>query len=300
MYIRRHSAAEPYNVNQRFQQLGEGGVMRKKLPRDASAARLHENIHLISARAPRLIVCAGICAAILCGCSGGANQAAKSDSRAASAGQRKLSPEECMAGAEIQQASAPASEEGYVIQPGDQLDVQFYLSPEFNDEVTVRPDGKVALRLVGDEQAAGLTPMQLASALDRAYSSELRSPDASVHVKNMPTREVFVEGQVTRPGGFPLESGMTALQAVSEAGGLTEDAATNVVLIRRDACGQPHGIKVNLAEANGKMKTGEDVALMPRDILIVPRSKIANVDLFVKQYMTGLLPIPPYLTLPAM
>ena len=275
--------------------------MRKKTPRCASAARLHKYIHPISARTPRLIVCAGICVAVLCGCSGGADQVAKSDSRAAAAtGERRLSPEECMAGAEIQQASAPTSEEGYIIQPGDQLDIQFYLSPEFNDEVTVRPDGKVSLRLVGDEQAAGLTPTQLASELDRAYLSELRSPDASVHVKNMPSREVFVEGQVTKPGGFPLESGMTALQAVSEAGGLTDDAATNVVLIRRDACGQPHGIKVNLASARGKTNKGEDVALMPRDILIVPRSKIADVDLFVKQYMTGLLPIPPYLTLPAM
>jgi protein involved in polysaccharide export with SLBB domain len=272
--------------------------MIKQFLRHASGIRLRADLQPFPAA--RLILCAGLCVGMYYGCSSGADQAAKSDTRPVPGGAPQLSPEQCMAGAEIQQASAPSSEEGYVIQAGDQLDVQFYLSPEFNDQVSVRPDGKATLRLVGDQQAAGMTPAQFASELDQAYSKELRSPDASVHVKNMPNREVFVEGQVTKPGTFPLESGMTALQAVSEAGGLTDDAATNIVLIRRDACGQPHGMKVNLASARGKINKGEDVALMPRDILIVPRSKIADIDLFVKQYMTGLLPIPPYMTLPAM
>jgi protein involved in polysaccharide export with SLBB domain len=78
---------------------------------------------------------------------------------------------------------------------------------------------------------------------------------------------------------------------VSEAGGVTEQAGSTAVLIRRDACGQPRGIKVNLSKASD---AGEDVALMSRDIIVVPRSGIANADLFVKQYIQGLLPIPPY------
>jgi protein involved in polysaccharide export with SLBB domain len=213
----------------------------------------------------------------------------------------RLTPEQCLAGGEIQRAATPSDNQGYLIQPGDVLAIDFYLSPEFNDEVTVRPDGKVTLRLVGDMQAAGLTPAQFAAALDRAYNSELRSPDAAVHIKNMPGRLVYVQGQVSKPGSFPLLPGMTALQAVSDAGGLTEDASYNAILIRRDACGEPHGIKIDVSNADGKIGKGEsDVALMPHDILVVPRSKIANVDLFVKHYLQDLLPFPPYLTLPAM
>ena len=198
-----------------------------------------------------------------------------------------------MAGAEIHAAANP-DRDSYIIQPGDQLAIDFYLNPEFNDEVTVRPDGRITLRLVGDIKAASLSPAQLATELDKAYLTELRSPDAAVHVKNMPSRLVFVQGQVTKPGAFPIDQGLTALQAVSEAGGVNEQAGSEAVLIRRDACGQPRAIRVNLSKASKDPNNGEDVALMSRDIIVVPRSGIANADLFVKQYIQGLLPIPPY------
>lgn len=233
-------------------------------------------------------------------CSSGANETTRGDVAAASSSSTKLTPEQCAAGAEIQQASLHSDEQSYVIQPGDVLSVDFYLNPEFNDDPTVRPDGKVTLRLLGDVQAAGLTPSQFAASLDKAYLSELRSPDAAVHVKSSPDRLVFVQGQVTKPGSFALEPGMTALQAVADAGGVTPEAAQNAVLIRRDICGQPHGMKVDISNAEGKLGNSEDVALMPRDILVVPRSAIANVDLFVKHYMQDILPIPPYLAIPAM
>ncbi|MBV8772852.1 MAG: polysaccharide biosynthesis/export family protein [Deltaproteobacteria bacterium] len=242
-----------------------------------------------------LYLTAGVCA-----CSSGANEASRGDVASTSSSSAKLTPEQCIAGGEIQQASLHSDEQSYVIQPGDVLSVDFYLNPEFNDEPTVRPDGKVTLRLIGDIQAAGLTPSQFAASLDKAYLSELRSPDAAVHVKSSPDRLVFVQGQVTKPGSFALEPGMTALQAVADAGGVTPEAGHKAVLIRRDICGQPHGIKVDISNAEGKLGDSEDVALMPRDILVVPRSTIANVDLFVKHYMQDILPIPPYLAIPAM
>lgn len=230
------------------------------------------------------------------GCS---NSAAESDTRTAGAARAHLSPQQCRAGAEIQQAATSTDANGnYVIQPGDQISLDFYLNPEFNDDVTVRPDGKVTLRLIGDVQAGGLTPDQLAQVLDKDYLSELRNPDAAVHVKNMPSRQVYVAGQVGKPGAFPLENGMTALQAISEAGGVTDEASKDAVLIRRDACGQPFGVKINVASAKGGTgSAAQDVALDPRDVIVVPRSGIASVDLFVKQYIQGLLPIPPYMSL---
>jgi protein involved in polysaccharide export with SLBB domain len=208
-----------------------------------------------------------------------------------------LSPEQCDANARILAASA--DNESYRIQPGDQLDVAFYLNSEFNDEVVVRPDGKISLRLVGSIPAAGLTPDQLAKEVDTAYSSELRDPGASIHVKSMPSREVFVAGRVTKPGAFPLEPGMTALEAISDAGGYLDDASdTSVVLIRRDVCGTPHGTKLDLDAAASKDGSDESVALLPRDMLVVPRSKIGNVDLFVQQYIKNLIPIQPLVPIP--
>jgi polysaccharide biosynthesis/export protein len=214
-----------------------------------------------------------------------------------SAAAASLSPEQCDANARM--VAASADNENYRIQPGDQLDVVFYLNSEFNDEVVVRPDGKISLRLVGSIPAAGLTPDQLAKEVDTAYSTELRDPGASIHIKSMPSREVFVAGRVTKPGAFPLEPGMTAMEAISDAGGYLDDASdTSVVLIRRDVCGTPHGTKLDLDAAVSKEGSDENIALLPRDMLVVPRSKIGNVDLFVQQYIKNLIPIQPLVPIP--
>jgi protein involved in polysaccharide export with SLBB domain len=236
-------------------------------------------------------------ALMLVGCAGSAAHGDVAGARADA-----LSPEQCLNNAAVQSAAlhpAPTDPRSYRIQPGDQLEIDFYLDPEFNDQVAVDPDGKIQLRMVGAIPAAGLTPTQLAQEIDKAYSTELRSPNAVVNVKNMPARQIYVEGQVTRPGSFPLQPGMTALQALAEAGGVTPDAADDsVVLIRRDACGRPTGQRIDLASAADGASSAEDVGLMPYDILVVPRSRIANMDLFVQHYIRGLLPIEPYLSFP--
>jgi polysaccharide export outer membrane protein len=213
--------------------------------------------------------------------------------RVASASGLKMSPEECEANAHIQEAAAQDSD--YRIQRGDQLALDFYMNPEFNDAATVNPDGKIILRLVGPVQAAGMTSDQLASSIDKAYSTELRNPGASVHLKNMPGRKIYVQGEVAKPGAFQLQPGMTAVQALAMAGGVTVDSdPASTVLIRRDACGQSQGSKVDLASALKQPGSAEDVALMSHDVVVVPPSKIANVDRWVKHYIRDAMPVEPY------
>ncbi len=237
---------------------------------------------------------AGFALAFCCACApGAARRGDETPGRRAQIGAPALSAEQCIANAEIQRTAS--TDNGYVIQPGDQLDIDFYLSSEFNDSVTVRPDGRITLRMVGDLQAAGLTPAALGNEIDQSYGKELKSPDAVVHVKNMPSRQIYVQGEVAKPGAFPLDSGMTALQAITEAGGVTKDANDVAVLIRRDACGTPRAIKLNLAEAEKNPESDEDAAMMPRDILVVPTSTIANVDNWVDHYIRRVLPVQPYL-----
>lgn len=239
-----------------------------------------------------VFVCGALSALMLSGCSAGAG--ARGDVAGGQPSTAGTQP--CLPAVYARGATNPSE---YRIQPGDQLAINFYLSPEFDDQVSVNPDGTITLRLVGQLKAAGLTAPQLARQIDNAYSSQLRSPDAVVRVKNMPSRQVYVEGQVKHPGAFPLLNGMTALQAIAEAGGFTDSATdSSVVLIRRDVCGNAQGSRLDLAAAIDHPGDGENAGLMPYDVLVVPRSHIANVDLFVEQYIRGLLPIKPYMGLP--
>jgi polysaccharide export outer membrane protein len=244
----------------------------------------------------RLPLLATLCALSLAACSSSSSNHGDEPGRPDAQQAAVMNPEQCLAnGAHFQAASL--DDAGYRIQPGDQLAIDFYLNSEFNDNVSVQPDGRIVLRLVGPLQAAGMSPGQLSTEINQAYAKELKNPSATVHVQNMPSRQVFVEGQVNHPGSFSLQPGMTASQAIASAGGQTDEAElANVVLIRRDACGRADGSKIDLASATTTPDKGEDVMLMPHDTIVVPRSRIANMDLWVKQYIRDMLPVQPYLS----
>jgi polysaccharide export outer membrane protein len=244
----------------------------------------------------KLMLCASAIAVVLGACSA-SNTGSRGESGDKEFASKAMSPEQCAANASIEAASA-TQDADYRIQSGDSLALDFYMNSEFNDNnVTVDPNGKIVLRMVGPVQAAGLSPSQLASSIDKAYSNELRNPGAVVHVNTMPNRQIYVEGEVAKPGAFPLQPGMTAVQALALAGGVTVDSApSNTVLIRRDACGQPQGSKVDLASAIKKPGSGEDVALLSHDVVVVPRSGIANFDLWMKQHVRDALPVEPYIS----
>src|SRR5579862_18445 len=189
-------------------------------------------------------------------------------------------------------ASADEQFKSYRIQPGDQLDVSFYLSPELHQAQTVRPDGDVSMPIVGNVRAQGLTPRELEKSLDQLYSQELRDPKSTVRIDKSPWQVVYVVGQVGKPGTVPLQPGMTAIQAIAASGGLTDAAgASKVVLIRRDSCGNPHGEQLKLDKVLDQKNNEEDVALLPADLLIVPRSSIAQFDLNMKQYVRDAMPL---------
>jgi polysaccharide export outer membrane protein len=242
-----------------------------------------------------MILCAGAIALVLGGCSA-SNTQSRGESGDSDLASKPMTPEQCAANASIQESAAQDAD--YRIQSGDSLSLDFYMNSEFNDNnVTVDPNGKIVLRMVGPVQAAGLTPTQLATSIDKAYSNELRNPGAVVHLNSMPNRQIYVEGEVAKPGAFPLQPGMTAVQALALAGGVTVDSAPGkTVLIRRDACGQPQGSKVDLASAIKKPGSVEDVALLPHDVVVVPRSGVANFDLWMKQHVRDALPVEPYIS----
>ena len=130
--------------------------------------------------------------------------------------------------------SAPTPPE-YVIAIDDVLTVAFWQDQITATEVVVRPDGKISLPLLNDVQAAGFTPQQLAAALEQAASKYITEPDATVIVKEIRSRKVFVLGEVEAPGMVPLVGDMTVLQLIAVGGGLLEYAdKSNIVIIRTE------------------------------------------------------------------
>jgi protein involved in polysaccharide export with SLBB domain len=180
----------------------------------------------------------------------------------------------------------------YVVAVGDQLGIKFYKSPELNEDVIVRPDGMISLQLVDDVPAAGRTPSDISADLRRRYSKELAAPAISVIVRKLEGDRIYVGGEVGKQGVIHLVAGLTLFQAIQEAGGFTKTAhRKDVVLIRRTPDGKAIGREIDVRPVQQGDRPQDDVVLAANDVIFVPRSKIANVDVFVEQYIRDALPI---------
>jgi protein involved in polysaccharide export with SLBB domain len=181
----------------------------------------------------------------------------------------------------------------YLLKVGDHLDIRFYKTPELNVlDVPIRSDGKLSLELVGDIQAAGLQPDELGRQLTDKYSGELSNPRVTVIVRTF-GGNIFVGGEVKNPATVPFSNGMTALQSIHASGGFLDTAKMdNVILIRLEN-GRWTGHRLKIDDAISGDDPSQDALLAPSDILYVPKTAIAKVDVFVDQYIRKVLPIQP-------
>jgi protein involved in polysaccharide export with SLBB domain len=189
---------------------------------------------------------------------------------------------------------APAPMTEYRVQPGDTLSVKFYYHADHDTDVVVRPDGSVQLPLVGDVPAGGITPQALAQDLERRYSKNLRDPRVSVTLKSMNQTRVYVGGEVNKPGFVVYREGLTAMQALLEAGGPKDTAKTeDVVFLQKVGDDKYRPTKLNLAKVLDEGDVSADQPLSPSDVLFVPKTGIAKVNQFVEQYILKVIPIRP-------
>ena len=158
----------------------------------------------------------------------------------------------------------------YVIGPEDVLSVVFWRDTEMSGDVTVRPDGLITLQLLGELQAAGLTPDSLRSAVQKAAAKYIEDPNVSVVVKAINSRKVFITGQVATPGGYPLMGPRTVAQLIALAGGLTEYADSKHIRIVRTENGQTQSFKFNYKDVAKGNKLEQNILLKPGDTVIVP------------------------------
>jgi polysaccharide export outer membrane protein len=179
------------------------------------------------------------------------------------------------------------------VQIGDQLALRLYLTPELNEDVTVRPDGLITTQLAEAVPAAGLSPEQIAAALRRAYSTELKDPRIEVEVKSYAPVRVYIAGEVASPGELTTNGPPpTLLQAVARAGGLRITGNPDAVLIvRRGAGNRAEIYAARYADAFSGRDPGADVTLQPYDIVIVPKTQIAEVYAWVNQHVQQFVPV---------
>jgi protein involved in polysaccharide export with SLBB domain len=185
----------------------------------------------------------------------------------------------------------PASQD-YLLQAGDTIDIRFFYNSQLNEVLPIRPDGKVSLVLIGDVQAAGLSANDFGQALRREYGEVVREPEISVIVREFGGQKVYVGGEVLAPGLQFMNSPLTALQAIVQAGGFKSSSdLKQIVVLRNQGTNEPQYISLDLKDTLNGKALDRDVLLQPLDIVFVPMSRSAKFNQFVKTYITELVPI---------
>jgi polysaccharide biosynthesis/export protein len=158
----------------------------------------------------------------------------------------------------------------YRIGAQDVLQIDVWKEPEITRSVPVRPDGKITLPLLNDVQAAGLTPMELTAVLREEFKKFINDPQVSVSVSTINSRRVYVTGEVTRPGAFPLLPGMTVLQALTSGGGFTQFAKIKSIYVLRTRDGRQVKLPFNYKAVVGGKKPEDNILLQAGDTIVVP------------------------------
>ena len=159
---------------------------------------------------------------------------------------------------------------GYVIGPLDVLEVLFWKDKDLSAEVVVRPDGKISLPLLNEIEAGGLTPEQLRLRVLESARRFVEEPTATVVVKQINSRNVYIMGEVLKPGTFPLGGPTSVLQLIAVAGGMTEFAARDEIVLMRTVDGQTVRHRVKYNEVLKGKNLEQNLQLQPGDTVVVP------------------------------
>lgn len=204
---------------------------------------------------------------------------------------RDVTPDSPVIGA-VDQYGVQNGGETYRITPGDTLRFTFFYNMDLNQDVVVRPDGRVSLLLVDDIEAAGRTPEELDKLLTEAYAAYFNNPEVTIAVLEIAEARVYVGGEVSNSGMFKLHGRMTALQAIMRTGGFSTTAKVKeVLLVRKTREGEREIYRLNLRDSMKMESSLDDVYLQAADLLIVPPKAIAKVNQFVDEYITGIIPL---------
>ena len=177
--------------------------------------------------------------------------------------------------------------EAYRLQPGDEIEIRVLYNSDLSTTTKVLPDGTISVPIQGQTQAAGKTLVELEQEIARGMSANLVDPKVTVIAKRLAGNYVFVLGEVKNPGAYEISGTMTVVHALARAGGATETAKLNsVLLVRRTAADAVTGMRVNVSTLLGNQAQAKDRIVRAYDIVYVPKTLIGRIDTFLEQFFT--------------
>ena len=170
----------------------------------------------------------------------------------------------------------------YLLRPSDVIQLAFPITPEFDQTISVQPDGFISLRGVGDLHIAGKSLPELSEALHKLYGNFLNDPIINIEMKDFEKPYFTAGGEFGKPGKYELRGDTTVAEAVAIAGGFTEKAKHSEVLVfRRVPGGWEAAKRLDVKQMMVKGDLGEDVHLRPGDLIYVPKNKLSKIKDFI-------------------
>lgn len=158
----------------------------------------------------------------------------------------------------------------YRIGKGDVLEIHVWKEPVLSRETFVRMDGMISLPLLEDLQAAGRTPMEVKMDIQKRLSEFIELPEVTVILKNATSQKFYIIGEISKPGEYDLTTDITVLQAFAMAGGFTEWADKDKVMILRREGGQEKRIPVNYKDIVKGKNPEQNILIQAGDTIVVP------------------------------
>jgi polysaccharide biosynthesis/export protein len=164
------------------------------------------------------------------------------------------------------------SSDDYLIGSGDTLQIAIWKEPEASvPSVVVRPDGRITIPLIKEVEVAGLTPRQVEVTITAGMGKFINDPNVTVVVAAINSKKVYMIGAVKKEGTLPYTYGMTVMQALSEAGGLTDYAKRKKIYILRSEKGREYRLDFNYEEVIKGERMDQNAVLLPGDTVVIPQ-----------------------------
>jgi polysaccharide export outer membrane protein len=178
------------------------------------------------------------------------------------------------------------------LSPGDVIEIKFFYNSELNDSMQIRPDGCIALPLIGDVELRNKTVAEASKMLEALYAPFLKTPSVTIQVRGFASQKVYVGGEVFRPGAISLAGELTILDAIMEAGGAKHTGKkSSAILLRKGENGLRVMQVISLRNSKGEPSRAAAMLLRPFDVVLVPETGIARVDRWVDQNIRQVIPI---------
>jgi polysaccharide biosynthesis/export protein len=170
----------------------------------------------------------------------------------------------------------------YKLRRGDSFDVDFAMTPEFNQVVAVQPDGYITLKSIGSMYVEGQTVPELTQTLTNAYTKILHEPVIAVSLKDFEKPFFIASGEVARPGKYDLRGDLTVTEGVAIAGGFDDKSKhSQVVLFHPVPTGGFEARIINVKKLMASRDMSEDIRLQPGDMLFVPQNSLSKIKPFL-------------------